>query len=271
MAIQGNLHDVSLPTLVQLVIHEGDQAVIQIRHADQVGALYLADGRLCHAALASKGQPDAARSGEEVVYELLSWQEGHFTIEKRVPPPAYTIETGWDYLLMEGLRILDERHVAIQDRAPADDNITDLLSGLSETDKAVLKEMMAQKEIDDMASKGEQIQAILDNLVRSSTDITGAVVVDSDGLLLASVLGNGVDGNRVAAVSAGLVSLAGRSAQQLNQGNIRQTLIQAENGNIIAVRAGERASFVALTASSVNLGMVFMECRDAADAIRAAL
>lgn len=115
-----------------------------------------------------------------------------------------------------------------------------------------------------MASKSEQLRTILNNIVSSSSDIQGAVIVDNDGLLLASALNSSLDGNRVAAVSAGLVSLAGRSAQQLGQGEVVQTLIQAKNGNVIAIRAGSQASFVALTTTGVNLGMAFLECRDAA-------
>ena len=120
-----------------------------------------------------------------------------------------------------------------------------------------------------MASKSEQLRIILNSIVTNSSDIQGAVIVDNDGLLLASALNSSLDGNRVAAVSAGLVSLAGRSAQQLGQGDVVQTLIQAKNGNVIAIRAGEQASFVALIASGVNLGMAFLECRDAAEQIRA--
>jgi len=122
-----------------------------------------------------------------------------------------------------------------------------------------------------MVSKREQLQSILSNLVNSSADISGAVVVDNDGLLLASSLSGNVDGNRVAAVTAGLISLAGRSAQQLGQGGVNQTLIQAENGNVVAIRASDRGSFVALTPTGINLGMTFMECQDAAKAIASAL
>ena len=118
-----------------------------------------------------------------------------------------------------------------------------------------------------MASKSEILRSVLQNTVNDSSDLLGAVVVDNDGLLLASVLGGSVDGSRVAAVSAGLVSLAGRSAQQLGQGDVIQTLIRAEQGNIIALRASPRALFVALTPTTANLGMAFIECRDAADEI----
>lgn len=122
-----------------------------------------------------------------------------------------------------------------------------------------------------MASKSEQLKSILDNLVNNSTDIKGAAIVNNDGLLLASAMEGGIDANRVAAITAGLISLASRSAQQLQQGDVKQTLIQAESGNVIAIRAGNKAAFVALTPTNVNLGMAFLECGDAAQTIEQTL
>lgn len=244
MAIQGDLGEVSLATLMQLVLQEGGEAVIHIAQPEQAGLLQVANGRLNHASI--QNQHQKLTEGEEAVYQLLTWESGQFNVSREVTTPlASNIQQSWDYLLMEGLRRLDEAQ------------------GPTET----IEQLFNTQENDQMASKSEQLKSILNNLVNNSSDIVGAAVVDNDGLLLASVLPGNTDGNRVAAITAGLISLAGRSAQQLQQGNIKQTLIQADNGNIIAVR-GNRASFVALTPTNVNLGMAFMECKDAADSIQ---
>jgi len=271
MAMQGDLRDFSLPALVQLVMHEGGAARITLRRSGETARLFLADNQLQHATLQS-GAGDT-RSGEEVVYEILAWQDGQFVVDTGVPPPTQSVRQGWDYLLMEGLRRLDE--AGQPPPAPANTPAEDLLevfSELSSADTAVITEIMArQKENDEMATKSEQLRNILHNAVNNSLDLTGAAIVDNDGLLLASALSGDLDQNRVAAVSAGLVSLASRSAQQLRQGRISQIVIRAEHGNIIAMRAGEKASLVALTGTDVNLGMVFLECNDAAAEIKAVL
>jgi predicted regulator of Ras-like GTPase activity (Roadblock/LC7/MglB family) len=171
---------------------------------------------------------------------------------------------------MEGLRQLDEKQ-RMAEESPQEENINDILSNLSPSDSAIIQELMAQKELDTMASKSEQLQSILNNIIQNSTEIVGAAVVDNDGLLLASALSGPIDGNRVAAVSAGLISLASRSAQQLNQGSVTRTLIQAEQGNVIAIRAGTKASLVALTPTGVNLGMAFLECGDAVTSVQSVL
>lgn len=275
MAIEGTLQDMNLPTLLQMVSQQGaSQSCILLQRDKERAVLYVSGHIVDHAELALQTAAGLqTTTGEEVFYELLTWQAGKFAVKRDMPPPKQSIGKTWDSLLMEGLRRLDEgaHHDAEThplDTHPADDdNVLDMLDSLSAEDAEAIRELIAlQKETETM-SKSEQLRSILQDLVNNSTDIVGAAVVDNDGLLLASVFSTAIDGNRVAAVSAGLISLSSRSAQQLGQGSVKQTLIQADNGNIIAVRASDHASFVALTTVNVNLGMAFMECRDAASSI----
>lgn len=267
MAIQGNLQEMNLPSLVQLILQSGGTARILLRHEQQAGTLYLAERQLQHAEVALN---DSDRlSGAEAVYHLVQWETGQFKVDRDVAPPQRSLEQSWDYLLMEGLRRLDEsKKSASEPEIEPDESLDTLLEDLAPEDAQAIQELLALQEEQEMASKSEQLKQILDELVSNSTDIVGAAIVDNDGLLLASRFNSSIDGNRVAAVSAGLISLSSRSAQQLNQGTVKQTLIQADNGNIIAIRATDNASFVALTPVGVNLGMAFMECRDAAGSIR---
>jgi hypothetical protein len=71
----------------------------------------------------------------------------------------------------------------------------------------------------------------------------------------------------VGAVAAAILSLSGRSVGQLERGTFQQTLIQGSDGNIVITDAGKNAAFVALTGENVNLGMVFLEVREAAGTI----
>lgn len=270
MAVAGQLKEIGLPTLIQLIAHEGATAQVELRQENHQGRLYLEQGTLHHAELHT---PQGMLNGEAAVYALLEWHTGQFSIERDIPSPQRTIHTDWNHLLIEGLRRLDEQTTlteitTIETHPTAEDDLMSMLDELSHSETAIVKEIMAQqKEKGIMASKSEQLRTILSNIVNNSADIQGAVIVDNDGLLLASALNSSLDGNRVAAVSAGLVSLSSRSAQQLGQGEVQQTLIQAKNGNVIAIRAGAQASFVALTGTGVNLGMAFLECREAAQAV----
>jgi len=268
--MQGNLDMMNLPTLVQFAVQDGGMLHLRMEQPGTVGSLYFEDNQLQYAELTHTSPSGANNTygGEEVVYELLSWREAQFLVEKNIPPPSQNIEQSWDFLLMEGLRRVDEQAAVISDEEDEEAGLTDMLLELSEEDATALQELLArQMENDEMATKREQLQTILNDLVHSSGDISGAVIVDNDGLLLAGALSGNTDGNRVAAITAGLISLAGRTAQQLGQGDVKQTLIQAEIGNIVAIRASAKGSFVALTPANASLGMIFMECREAADAI----
>lgn len=270
MAIKGDLQEMHLPNLVQLILQSGGAARIHIQHEEQVGVLYIAKQQLQHAEVILNDHESL--TGAEAVYHLVQWESGQFKVDRGVSSPQKTLEQSWDFLLMEGLRQLDETNRPTEDPPEEmEESFESLLEDLQPEDAQALQELLAQQETQEMASKSEQLKQILQDLVTNSMDIVGAAIVDSDGLLLASQFSDGIDGNRVAAVSAGLVSLSTRSAQQLNQGAVKQTLIQADNGNIIAIRATDNTSFVALMPVGVNLGMAFMECRDAADNIRNAM
>ena len=280
MAIEGTLQEMDLATVLQMVSQRGSvPTCILLQRGKERAVLYVEGHMVSHAELAVATDAGLlTKSGEEVFFEVLQWHTGTFAIKRDLTPHQKTIHKTWDFMLMEGLRRMDENgrdpaHLDAHDLEPEEpEDVLDMLSTLSPADAEAIRDLIAsqqsstQKENDTM-SKSEQLRKILTDLVTNSTDIVGAAVVDNDGLLLASAFSGAIDGNRVAAVSAGLISLAARSAQQLNQGPVKQTLIQAENGNIVAIRANENASFVGLTAVNVNLGMVFMECRDAAKAV----
>lgn len=272
MAIEGTLQEMDLATILQMVSQRGAApACILLQRGKERAVLFVEGHMVSHAEMAVQTAAGLqTHTGEEVFYELLKWHTGSFSVKRDISPPQRSIYQSWDFMLMEGLRRMDENGQASNGFAEAEDEpeaILDMLSTLSAADADAIRELIASQKENDAMSKSEQLRTILNDLVTSSTDIVGAAVVDNDGLLLASAFSGGIDGNRVAAVSAGLISLSARSAQQLNQGPVKQTLIQAENGNIIAIRANENASFVGLTAVNVNLGMVFMECRDAAKSV----
>jgi predicted regulator of Ras-like GTPase activity (Roadblock/LC7/MglB family) len=64
-----------------------------------------------------------------------------------------------------------------------------------------------------------------------------------------------------------VLSLGVRSITQLGRGEFNQILAQGSKGNVVVTGAGAKAAFVALTAANVNLGMVFLEAREAAEKI----
>jgi uncharacterized protein len=60
-----------------------------------------------------------------------------------------------------------------------------------------------------------KLEGILQDLVTSTSDVQGAALVSPDGLALASSLPSGMDEERVAAMSAAMLSLGERIGSEL--------------------------------------------------------
>jgi predicted regulator of Ras-like GTPase activity (Roadblock/LC7/MglB family) len=108
---------------------------------------------------------------------------------------------------------------------------------------------------------------ILKRLNSTSSDIQASAVMSRDGHTLASVLGEAVNSVRLGAICATLLSLGEKASQELNRGNLRQILIQGEQGYVLLMRIGEKAVLAVVSQPSANLGMMLVEARRTAGEI----
>jgi hypothetical protein len=100
-AVHGNLRDLALTSIVSINCSEHNQARLVIRRQGRVGTIYFEGGGIVHASLDDQ-------EGEQAIYELLSWEDGSFSLRQGVPPPKRTVEVGWTGLLLEGMRRIDD-------------------------------------------------------------------------------------------------------------------------------------------------------------------
>ncbi len=100
-AVHGNLRDLALTSIVSVNCSEHNQAELVIRRQGRVGTIYFESGGIVHASLDEQ-------EGEQVIYELLSWEDGSFSLKQGVPTPKRTVEAGWTGLLLEGMRRIDD-------------------------------------------------------------------------------------------------------------------------------------------------------------------
>lgn len=242
MALQGNLQEMGVADLIQQYGQDQRQAQLAIEHDGAEATLYFSNGRVAHATLGEQ-------AGEEVVYQILTWDEGTFSLELDVGPPAETISRSWSALLLEGARRLDE--------------------ATQEAEDDVEEQPFVQKEKSKMARKSDRLADALKTLLAESADIDGAAVVGTDGLVYsANVPNRDMDQDMVGAASAAIFGLSRRSMEQLQRGDFARTLIQGDDGNIIVAGLNDDTLFVGLTPQSVNLGMAFAEVRDAVRTLR---
>ena len=99
----------------------------------------------------------------------------------------------------------------------------------------------------------------------SSPDIEASAVVSADGLTIASALPQGVEEDRVAAMSAAMLSLGERIAAELGRGSLEQVYIKGSNGYVILMSIGSEAVLTALARENAKLGLILLDMRRAVE------
>jgi len=112
-----------------------------------------------------------------------------------------------------------------------------------------------------------KLRPILMQLNSTSGHIEASAVMSRDGLSVASVLGKGVDPDRLGAMCAALLGLAETTAKELNRGDLRQVLIHGSTGYMLVTQVGEEAVLAVASRPGTNLGMVFVEAKKTASKI----
>ncbi len=115
--------------------------------------------------------------------------------------------------------------------------------------------------------RAELIENILREFTSASGDIEGVVATSLDGLPVASFLPQGAEEDRVSAMAAAMLSLGGRTAEELRRGELEQVLIRGREGFVLMVQAGQEAVLTALIRQSAKLGLVFLDIKRAAERI----
>ena len=118
-----------------------------------------------------------------------------------------------------------------------------------------------------MANRMEKLNEMLKELEGTSPDIEASAVVSTDGLIIASALPKDVEEDRVAAMSAAMLSLGERTSKELMKGSLEEVFVKGQNGYILLMGAGEEAVLTALARKDAKLGLVFLDMKRAAEEI----
>src|SRR5690349_8366345 len=119
--------------------------------------------------------------------------------------------------------------------------------------------------------RSTRLDQVLTALLSTAPELEAAAVVSFDGLPMASALPHGMDEDRVAAMSAALLSLGDRAAQGLGRGDLSQVYVEGEHGTVFLVSADDEAVLVAVASRAAKIGLMLFEVRRAAQAVAAAL
>ena len=116
-----------------------------------------------------------------------------------------------------------------------------------------------------------KLEGILQDLVATTSDVQGAVLVSPDGLALASTLPNGMDEERVSAMSAAMLSLGERIGTELSRGTIDRLYVEGEKGYGILTSCGEEAVLLVLASKAAKQGLLMLEIKRVTLELKAAL
>jgi DNA-binding response OmpR family regulator len=99
---QGTLSDLHLSDIIQLKCMSGATSALEFTGpAGEKARIYFDEGQVCHAVT-------PGREGIEAFNEVVSWKGGKISEVFDAETPPRTIDTDWQFLLMEAVRKVDE-------------------------------------------------------------------------------------------------------------------------------------------------------------------
>jgi predicted regulator of Ras-like GTPase activity (Roadblock/LC7/MglB family) len=120
-------------------------------------------------------------------------------------------------------------------------------------------------------SRSARLDRAIRDLLVQAPELEAAAVVSFDGLPMAAALPPSMDEDRVAAMSAALLSLGERAAEGLGRGQLSQVYIEGDDGTVFLVSADDEAVLVAVAAKGAKAGMMLYEVRRAAGIVAGVL
>jgi predicted regulator of Ras-like GTPase activity (Roadblock/LC7/MglB family) len=116
-----------------------------------------------------------------------------------------------------------------------------------------------------MTTRTELLVARLRDLQSSSPDVEASAIISVDGLTIASALPSHVEEDRVAAMSAAMLSLGERIATELGRGTLDQVYIRGGGGYVVLMSVGKDAVLTVLAHEQAKLGLLFLDMGRAAE------
>lgn len=247
MAMQGNLKDMHLADLIQYICADRKiTARLTVQNGTREAVLFFEEGNPTHA---TSGELE----GEEAVYDALTWADGTFALDNNVKPPTQSIERGWKYLLLEGMRRFDEQ------QKEADDQ---LMASMEEfTSDNQFNDSQFNKENDTMSNINETLAQIMN----FDGAIATALVDWKSGMTLGTA-GGGIDIEMAAAGNTQVVRAKMQVMKDTKiKGGIEDILITlTEHYHLIRMLESNPSLFiyVAVHRDKANLGLVRLKLAD---------
>ncbi|MEM2143167.1 MAG: roadblock/LC7 domain-containing protein [Candidatus Thorarchaeota archaeon] len=110
-----------------------------------------------------------------------------------------------------------------------------------------------------MSSRVERINATVRDF-ETVPGVEGAALVSLDGLMISSALPES-EQERVAAISAAILSLGEKATGELNRGGLQEIYVKGERGYALMTSVGDNALLLVLAKPDAQLGLIFVDMR----------
>ena len=116
--------------------------------------------------------------------------------------------------------------------------------------------------------RSEEIQKSLDKLKNSSQEIEAVALVSQEGFVVAAILPDTLDEERLSALSIAFQSLSERYAAELGKGRPRRFFVDTENGYIVVMDVGLDTYLTVLSNRFGRPGLLFLDMKRTAEELR---
>lgn len=116
-----------------------------------------------------------------------------------------------------------------------------------------------------------KLSEILKKMEIRTTDITGSVLVSSDGMPVCPALKEEIDENMIAAMCATLVNIGERATETLNKGEFKMLFIQGTEGFFVISKVTPSLLLGVLAKKGARIGVVLYEIERAKGEIRSSI
>lgn len=116
-----------------------------------------------------------------------------------------------------------------------------------------------------MSSRVDKINNAIKDF-ETTPGIQGAALVSLDGLMISAALPES-EQERVAAISAAMLSLGEKATRELDRGNLMEIYVKGDKGYTLMTSVGDSALLLVLAKADSQLGLIFVDMQRMAESL----
>jgi hypothetical protein len=114
----------------------------------------------------------------------------------------------------------------------------------------------------------EQLRLLIQQIIRNIDGVRSVAVVSTEGLIVESVLEDGISEIKLAAMTATILSVAERVLMELRSGVLDVCILQGDQGNFIVMEAGSELILAVCLNIDARMDTCFIEMRKVSEQIK---